>query len=47
MNRTTTISTKRRGRLTSWLRKGYPRSAPERGHSYLVALCGAEYHATR
>lgn len=27
-------------RLASWFRKDYPRYAPERGHSYLIALCG-------
>jgi hypothetical protein len=31
------------GRGVSWIRKGYPRCAPERGHSYLVALCGVDY----
>jgi hypothetical protein len=27
-------------RVVSWIRKGYPKSAPESGHSYLLALCG-------
>ncbi len=27
-------------RVVSWIRKGYPTSAPESGHSYLLALCG-------
>ena len=31
----------------SWLRKGYPPSAPERGHSYLIALCGVASCAPR
>lgn len=26
-------------RVATWLRKDYPRSAPERGHCYLIALC--------
>lgn len=30
-------------RVATWIRRGYPRSAPERGHSYLLALCGLEY----
>jgi|688.fasta_scaffold1402401_1 hypothetical protein len=33
----------KRGRVASWLRKDYPRSAPDRGHSYLIALCGVDY----
>jgi hypothetical protein len=33
-------------RLALWIRKDYPRGAPERGHSYLIALCGADV-ATR
>ena len=31
------------GRLATWIRKDYPRGAPERGHNYLIALCGLEY----
>jgi hypothetical protein len=27
-------------RVVSWIRKGYPASVPESGHSYLLALCG-------
>ena len=30
------------GRVASWIRKDYPRSAPDRGHSYLIALCGTD-----
>lgn len=30
-------------RMASWIRKDYPKSAPERGHNYLVALCGVDY----
>lgn len=30
-------------RLASWIRKGYPRYAPDRGHCYLLALCGVDY----
>lgn len=26
-------------RLATWIRKDYPRSAPARGHCYLLALC--------
>lgn len=33
------------GRVASWIRKDYPKDAPERGHNYLVALCGMEYAA--
>jgi hypothetical protein len=29
-------------RLAAWIRKGYPPTAPERGHSYLIALCGLD-----
>jgi hypothetical protein len=29
-------------RLAAWIRKGYPTTAPERGHSYLIALCGLD-----
>ena len=29
-------------RLAAWLRRGYPTTAPERGHSYLIALCGMD-----
>lgn len=35
------------GRMASWIRRDYPRSAPERGHNYLIALCGLDYYATR
>jgi len=28
-------------RVASWLRRNYPRQAPEHGHNYLIALCGA------
>ena len=28
------------GRLATWIRKDYPRTAPARGHCYLLALCG-------
>ncbi|MGV0993709.1 MAG: hypothetical protein ACOYBX_07075 [Mycobacterium sp.] len=31
------------GRLATWIRKDYPRSAPARGHCYLLALCGIDY----
>lgn len=30
------------GLVASWLRKDYPRGAPDRGHSYLIALCGTD-----
>jgi hypothetical protein len=29
-------------RFTAWIRRGYSTAAPERGHCYLVALCGTE-----
>lgn len=29
-------------RLASWIRKDYPKYAPERGHSYLLALSGID-----
>jgi hypothetical protein len=29
-------------RLAAWIRKGYPTTAPERGHCYLIALCGPD-----
>lgn len=32
-------------RAASWIRKDYPPYAPERGHSYLFALCGGRYAA--
>jgi|LakMenE01Jun11ns_1017448.scaffolds.fasta_scaffold9948398_5 hypothetical protein len=32
-------------RVASWIRRNYPRSAPDRGHSYLIALCGTDYAA--
>jgi hypothetical protein len=32
-------------RVASWIRKNYPRSAPDRGHSYLIALYGTDYAA--
>jgi hypothetical protein len=30
-------------RVASWIRKDYPRDAPERGHCYLVALLGGDF----
>ena len=27
-------------RIASWIRKDYPKEAPERGHNYLVAPAG-------
>lgn len=30
-------------RVASWIRKDYPKGAPERGHCYLFALCGGNY----
>lgn len=33
------------GRLTSWLRKSYPKAAPEHGHNYLIALCSMDCSA--
>lgn len=33
------------GRVASWIRKDYPKDAPERGHNYLMALCGMDYGA--
>ena len=32
-------------RVAYWIRRSYPRSAPDRGHSYLIALCGTDYAA--
>lgn len=29
-------------RVASWIRKDYPKAAPDRGHCYLIALCGME-----
>jgi len=29
-------------RLAAWIRRGYLTTAPERGHSYLIALCGLD-----
>ena len=29
-------------RFITWIRRGYPRSAPRHGHCYLVALYGAD-----
>lgn len=42
MNRTVSTTTISPGRMASWIRKHYPRSAPERGHNYLIALCAPE-----
>ena len=30
------------GRMASWIRKDYPKAAPDRGHCYLIALYGAD-----
>lgn len=30
-------------RVASWIRKDYPRDAPERGHCYLLALLSVDY----
>lgn len=29
-------------RMATWIRKDYPKTAPDRGHCYLIALCGAD-----
>ncbi len=29
-------------RMASWIRKEYPKAAPDRGHCYLIALCGSD-----
>ena len=29
-------------RFATWIRRGYPRSAPRRGHCYLMALHGVD-----
>lgn len=29
------------GRITAWIRKDYPKDAPEHGHNYLMALCAS------
>ena len=29
-------------RFAAWIRTSYPITAPERGHSYLIALCGLD-----
>jgi hypothetical protein len=29
-------------RLAAWIRKGYPTTAAERGHCYLIALYGLD-----
>jgi hypothetical protein len=29
-------------RFASWIRQDHPDSAPDRGHSYLIALCGID-----
>lgn len=43
VHRNISTATATPGRMASWFRKGYPSHAPERGHSYLMALCGADY----
>ncbi len=43
MNRRVDATTMPTGRLTTWIRKDYPRTAPARGHCYLLALCGIDY----
>ncbi len=30
-------------RVAAWIRKDYPKEAPERGHCYLLALLGGDY----
>jgi hypothetical protein len=42
MNRTVSTAKTGPGRMASWIRKAYPRSAPEHGHNYLIALCAPE-----
>jgi hypothetical protein len=42
MYRSASTSVASPGRVASWLRKDYPKGAPERGHNYLVALCGLD-----
>jgi hypothetical protein len=32
-------------RLAAWIRRAYPNTAPERGHCYLIALCGLDGNA--
>mgnify|MGYP003604204081 CR=1 FL=1 len=29
-------------RMASWIRRDYPKTAPDRGHCYLIALCGVD-----
>jgi len=29
-------------RMAAWVRRSYPKNAPEHGHSYLLALCGVD-----
>lgn len=43
VHRKVTTDTVVPSRMTTWLRKAYPKSAPTRGHCYLVALCGTSY----
>lgn len=28
--------------MASWIRKDYPKGAPDRGHCYLIALLGGD-----
>lgn len=48
MNRNLSTAATSLGRVASWIRRDYPRTAPERGHNYLIALCGGlDSYATR
>ncbi len=29
--------------MASWVRKDYPKDAPDRGHNYLIALFSMDY----
>ena len=43
MHRRVTDAVAAPARMVSWIRKDYPKDAPERGHCYLLPLLGADY----
>lgn len=43
MHRRITDAVRALTRVASWIRKDYPKDAPDRGHCYLLAVLGADY----
>lgn len=42
MHRRITHAVATSARVAAWIRKDYPKDAPERGHCYLLALLGGD-----